>query len=90
MYLDAASDAYACICLHRTLEAKRKALNPVPPLPAFAELNLPILLAEEDKVEIEDKVAELSVRMKESLELVDTGEEESVEVADDTKKSDST
>ncbi|KAF3392351.1 Werner syndrome ATP-dependent helicase [Talaromyces pinophilus] len=86
----AASDAYACICLHRTLEAKRKALNPVPPLPAFAELNLPILLAEEDKVEIEDKVAELSVRMKESLELVDAGEEDVVEVNDENKKLDPT
>ncbi|KUL87316.1 hypothetical protein ZTR_03360 [Talaromyces verruculosus] len=85
----AASDAYACICLHRTLEAKRKALNPVPPLPAFAELNLPILLAEEDKVEIEDKVAELSVRMKESLEVVDAGEEDVVEVNDEKKNSDS-
>lgn len=89
LYLDAASDAYACICLHRTLEAKRKALNPVPPLPAFAELNLPILLAEEDKVEIEDKVAELSVRMKESLEVVDAGEEDVVEVNDKNKKLDS-
>lgn len=86
--LDAASDAYACICLHRTLEAKRKALNPVPPLPAFAELNLPILLAEEDKVEIEDKVAELSVRMKGSLEVVDA--EEVVDVNDETKNLDPT
>ncbi|RAO73974.1 uncharacterized protein BHQ10_009986 [Talaromyces amestolkiae] len=85
----AASDAYACICLYRTLEAKRKALNPVPPLPAFAELNLPILLAEEDKVEIEDKIAELSVRMKESLEVVDAGEEDVVKVNDEAKNTDS-
>ena len=54
-------------------------------MPAFAELNLPILLAEEDKVEIEDKVAELSVRMKESLEVVDASEEDIVKVNDETK-----
>jgi hypothetical protein len=57
-------------------------------MPAFAELNLPILLAEEDKVEIEDKVAELSVRMKESLEVVDTEDEKVVEVNDETKSLD--
>ncbi|EEA25817.1 hypothetical protein EYB25_003053 [Talaromyces marneffei] len=81
----AASDAYACICLYNTLEAKRKALNPIPPLPAFAELNLPILLAEEDKGEIEDEVAELSVRMKVSLELVETGEEDAVAANNESK-----
>lgn len=42
---DAAADPYACLCLYHVLEAKRKALNPVPPRPAHAELNLPILLA---------------------------------------------
>lgn len=44
--LDAASDAYACICLYRILEAKRKALTPTPPMPAYAELGLPILLVD--------------------------------------------
>lgn len=58
-------------------------------MPAFAELNLPILLAEEDKVEIEDKIAELSVRMKESLEVVDAGEEDVVKVNDEAKNTDS-
>ncbi|EED21694.1 3'-5' exonuclease/helicase (Wrn), putative [Talaromyces stipitatus ATCC 10500] len=75
----AASDAYACICLHRTLEVKRKALTPIPPLPAFAELNLPILLVEEDKPEVaepEDEIVELSVRTEKSLKLKEEGEKE--------------
>lgn len=65
-------------------------MNPVPPFPAFAELNQPILLAEEDKVEIEEEVAELSVRMKESLEVAEAEEEEEdvVEVNDETKNLD--
>lgn len=42
--LDAASDPFACLCLYHALETKRKALQPIPPPPAFAELNLPILV----------------------------------------------
>ncbi|KAA8642114.1 hypothetical protein EYZ11_001210 [Aspergillus tanneri] len=38
----AATDPYACLCLFDTMDSKRKALNPVPPLPAHAELDLPI------------------------------------------------
>jgi hypothetical protein len=47
-------------------------------------------LAEEDKVEIEEEVAELSVRMKESLEVVEAEEveEDVVEVNDETKNLD--
>ena len=42
---DAASDSYAGLQIYNVLEAKRRALNPVPPRPAHAELNLPIRLA---------------------------------------------
>ncbi len=41
----AASDAYAVLHLHDVLERKRQVLDPTPPYPAHAELNLPILLA---------------------------------------------
>jgi hypothetical protein len=37
------------------MEAKRKALNPAPPRPAFMELNLPIRLAEEQVCEKDDE-----------------------------------
>ncbi|KGO61662.1 hypothetical protein PEX2_015670 [Penicillium expansum] len=40
----AATDPYACVRLFHTMEAKRKAMNPMPPRPAFAELNQPIVL----------------------------------------------
>lgn len=75
--IDAASDAYACICLHHVLEAKRKSLTPMPPLPAFAELNLPILLVEkvENKetraeAEVEEDIVELNIHTKKSLKTV--------------------
>ena len=42
----AASDAYAALHLYDVLEKKRIALDPTPPRPAHAELNLPIRLAE--------------------------------------------
>ncbi|RAL15630.1 3'-5' exonuclease [Aspergillus homomorphus CBS 101889] len=38
----AASDPYACVCLFDAMNAKRQALEPTPPLPAHAELNIPI------------------------------------------------
>ncbi|KGO77494.1 hypothetical protein PITC_038020 [Penicillium italicum] len=40
----AATDPYACVRLFHTMEAKRKAMDPMPPRPAFAELNQPIVL----------------------------------------------
>ncbi|KAJ5356516.1 hypothetical protein N7517_011125 [Penicillium concentricum] len=40
----AATDPYACVRLFHTMEAKRLAMNPVPPRPAYAELNQPIVL----------------------------------------------
>ena len=42
---DAAADPYACFRLYHVMEEKRQLLNPVPPRPAHAELNLPICLA---------------------------------------------
>ena len=52
----AASDSYAGIQLYDTLEAKRKALNPIPPRPMHAELNLPIKLANGQTVVTYDEV----------------------------------
>jgi len=42
----AASDSYAGFQLFHVLEAKRNAIDPTPPRPAHAELNLPIRLAD--------------------------------------------
>lgn len=50
----AASDAYAGYQLFLALEAKRRAMKPTPPRPAFAELNLPIDIGEK-KVVVEEK-----------------------------------
>jgi hypothetical protein len=52
--LDAAADPYACLCLYHVMEAKRRALDPVPPRPAYAELNLPILLADGKFLAVQD------------------------------------
>lgn len=43
---DSASDAYAAVQLFSVLEGKRESLRPTPPRPAFAELGLPIRLAD--------------------------------------------
>ncbi|KAK3308135.1 ribonuclease H-like domain-containing protein [Chaetomium strumarium] len=43
---DAASDAYANLQLYAVLDHQRKNLDPVPPLPHHAELNIPIRLAD--------------------------------------------
>ncbi|KAL2068714.1 hypothetical protein VTL71DRAFT_15052 [Oculimacula yallundae] len=42
----AASDSYAGLQIYYTLEMKRKQLDPTPPRPYHAELNLPIRIAE--------------------------------------------
>ncbi|KAI9808126.1 MAG: hypothetical protein M1825_004583 [Sarcosagium campestre] len=42
----AASDPYACLHLFDALERKRSALNPCPPRPYHAELDMPIRLAD--------------------------------------------
>ncbi|KAI4138773.1 MAG: hypothetical protein L6R39_006618, partial [Caloplaca ligustica] len=55
----AASDSYAGFQLYHILNNKRLALAPTPPLPAHAELNLPIRLANGQTVaEYEDPSAE--------------------------------
>ncbi len=56
--LDAASDSYAGFQLYHVLEGKRKALDPPPPRPAYAELNLPIRLANGQTVATYDEEAE--------------------------------
>ncbi|OJJ42947.1 hypothetical protein ASPZODRAFT_146515 [Penicilliopsis zonata CBS 506.65] len=43
----AASDPYACLALYNVMDAKRKAMCPVPPLPAHADLGLPIRLTDD-------------------------------------------
>jgi hypothetical protein len=47
--IDAATDPYACICLFNIMNEKRQAMDSVPPLPAHAELNLPIVLPPREK-----------------------------------------
>ena len=51
----AASDSYAGLQIFYTLDAKRLALDEVPPRPAHAELNLPIRLAAGDTYETADE-----------------------------------
>ncbi|KAN0076650.1 hypothetical protein V8E54_006792 [Elaphomyces granulatus] len=50
----AAADPYACFRLYHAMEEKRQSLNPVPPRPAHAELNLPIRLTGEVAVAAEN------------------------------------
>lgn len=45
-WLDSASDAYAGLQLYHLLEKEREAMDPCPPRPFYAELNLPIRLAD--------------------------------------------
>ncbi len=54
----AASDSYAGFQLFHMLENKRKAMNPTPPRPAHAELNLPIRQANGQDVALVDETAE--------------------------------
>jgi hypothetical protein len=55
----AASDSYAGIHLYDTLEIKRKALDPTPPLPFHAEENKPIRLAEGIEIPIDEAAEEI-------------------------------
>ncbi|PLN76432.1 ribonuclease H-like domain-containing protein [Aspergillus taichungensis] len=57
--IDAASDPYACLCLFYTMDAKRQALDPTPPLPAHAELDLPIRIVHETPVQTEPEDVEV-------------------------------
>ncbi|KAK4229841.1 putative Werner syndrome helicase [Podospora fimiseda] len=51
-----ASDAYAAVQIYAVLNHQREQLDPVPPLPGHAELDLPIRLAEGIKVSPRPKV----------------------------------
>ncbi|KAF7593373.1 hypothetical protein BBP40_011562 [Aspergillus hancockii] len=55
----AAADPYACLCLFNTMNDKRMALDPMPPLPAHAELNLPIRIVHETPVNTEPGEVEI-------------------------------
>lgn len=57
--LDAASDPYACLCLFYAMDAKRKALDPVPPLPAHAELDIPIRIVHDAPVQTDPDEVEV-------------------------------
>jgi hypothetical protein len=52
----AASDSYAGIHLYDTMEIKRKALDPTPPRPYFAEENKPIRLAQGVEIPTDDEL----------------------------------
>lgn len=49
--VDSASDAYAGVQLHAALEHRRKQLDPCPPTPHHAELDLPIRLTDGSELE---------------------------------------
>ncbi|KAJ1706264.1 ribonuclease H-like domain-containing protein [Aspergillus flavus] len=55
----AAADPFACVCLFNTMNAKRMTLDPIPPLPAHAELNLPIQIVHETPVNTEPEEVEV-------------------------------
>ena len=54
----AASDSYAGFHVYHVLEAKRMAMDPMPPRPAHAELNLPIKLADGKTAETTEEVSD--------------------------------
>lgn len=68
---DAAADPYACFCLYTIMESKRKALNPVPPRPAFAEFNLPIAIAERETAVVSERDEVVEVERQEASTLSD-------------------
>jgi len=59
----AASDSYAGLQLFNTMESKRKALDPSPPRPEHAELNLPIRLANGQTVEAYEELEETAEKL---------------------------
>lgn len=52
---DAATDPFACLSLYHIMEQKRQAMDPMPPRPADAELNMPIVLPLGQTVNNEEK-----------------------------------
>ena len=69
----AASDSYAGLQLYLTMESKRMALDPTPPRPHHAELNLPISLASGQIVDASDE-AEDTTEKTECEEAQDPSE----------------
>ena len=63
---DAASDSYAGLQLFHRMEAKRIALHPVPPRPAYAELNQKLSFLSE-KVPARDDNLSDSVKVSSDL-----------------------
>lgn len=58
--LDSASDAYAGLQIYHLLEKEREAMDPCPPRPSYAELNLPIRLADGATESSTDEGAEMA------------------------------
>ena len=73
----AASDSYAGFQLFHTLEHKRKLLDPTPPRPYHAELNLPIRLATGQSIETDNEPN--SVEEEEGSETSEPGTTPTIE-----------
>ena len=78
----AAADPFACICLFNTMDQKRQSMDPVPPRPAHAELDLPIRIGEEE----EETVTELMVKRK-TRKVVEIPESPTADATVDGKSS---
>ncbi|KAI1736243.1 ribonuclease H-like protein [Xylaria scruposa] len=86
--LYSASDAYAGLHLYATLDYHRKQLDPCPPLPHHAELNLAIPLAEGLRVASTDNTIEPDdVTALDGLDVDDKETPSSVAVSKETKTS---
>ncbi|KAG4439359.1 hypothetical protein IFR05_005171 [Cadophora sp. M221] len=68
----AASDSYAGLQIFHTLEIKRKELDPTPPLPYHAELNLPIRIAEGVEIPSDAEAEEAEPEVEERAETTTT------------------
>ncbi|PVH78229.1 ribonuclease H-like protein, partial [Cadophora sp. DSE1049] len=68
----AASDSYAGLQLFYTLEMKRLALDPTPPRPYHAELNLPIRIAEGVEIPSDAEAEEAELEPEDPTEKANT------------------
>jgi exonuclease 3'-5' domain-containing protein 2 len=59
-FADSASDAYAGLQLYHVMDEQRQELDPTPPLPHHAELNLPIRLADGVSISTLDESLEIA------------------------------
>ncbi|TRX96254.1 hypothetical protein FHL15_002978 [Xylaria flabelliformis] len=86
--LYSASDAYAGLHLYATLDYHRKQLDPCPPLPHHAELNLAIPLAEGVRVASTDNTVEPDdVAAPDALDIDDKETASSIAILKETKTS---